>query len=117
MKFLRLIAIVLTLTLSCGCSNKHSDAIAVLEALSEGRPHPEFASAPGAAIEILRKHRSLAGHPLHFDMRNGDAPDPIGDKSCQLHTLVSVEATAQPFIGIRLRSEGDGWHIAGYWTP
>jgi len=102
--------------LSCNDSENSRDTVhGILRSLSQEQDHPDYAGNLGVAVETLVKRQQKQSALLTIDVRDGDAD--VGDGSCQFHVLVSSLPTKLPFIGIRMKLEKDGWHIAGYWTP
>ncbi len=93
----------------------HETLRELVDALSEGRGHPEFVGFEGEAVARLREAREMSGADLRITVRSGDAPK-VGDGSCGHHAMVTRPGEAAPFIGLRLR-RNDGWEIGGYWTP
>lgn len=104
--------------LSCSDTRRfRASARDILVSLSNAQEHSEFAGSLGEATDRLVERRRAQKQPLTIRIVDGDAPAPIGDGSCQLHAFVSTAPTVPPFVGIRMKKEANGWHIAGYWTP
>jgi hypothetical protein len=100
-----------------GSTHSRSDAEDLLRLLSSGDSPAQYAGIYGDAVDKLRSAQAAQDTPITFAVNGGDADAPIGDGSCDYHAFAYAEGADAPFLGIRLAHEGDGWHIAGYWTP
>ena len=112
-------ALFLALFLS-GCADRDEAEVnelrVILQELASGEKPAGFAGFEGRAVAVLRDEEKLHSGSIAYDIRNGDAPT-HADGSCEYHVLVSRSGDRDPFIGLRMNREAEGWHIAGFWTP
>ena len=113
------VALISVSFLGLGCDGAGRVDVEVqemLKSLSEGAQASGYAGTYQSVVARLVEVRAAQEGDLVFEIKEGDVPE-LGDGSCEKHVLVSVDHVTDPILGLRLKRESEGWHIAGFWTP
>lgn len=69
----------------------------------------------GDTTKAALRFAATAGPNASWEVRRGDGPSPIGNRQADAHILYSYKGT--PVLGLRMRQDGDRFHILGHWSP